>query len=122
MTENGSWPNRRKYPRLSVNLPVTYSVSGTKKALKPREDRLITIGAGGGFIQAKLTYPKDTKLKIEFSFEGRKIEAVASVRYAVPFVPKVGGVQYPGMGFEFVEVEEKQRAFIQNTISKIKEK
>ncbi len=105
MTENAH-AERRKFPRVAVDCLVRYRPSQAAKGARIREDRLMTLGEGGCFVQSKLTYPKDTNLDLRFDLEGHEFMVMGRVVYSIPFNPKVETVQFPGMGVQFVGAQD----------------
>jgi len=119
MADPPTYQNRRRFPRVNVDLSVRYLPEGASAKAKTREDRLMTLGEGGCFIVSKLTYPKDTRLSIEFSVDDKTIKVIASVRYSVPFNTKVKGVQFPGMGMQFETIDGADVDMIRKFVSKV---
>ena len=105
MTQLPPEKERRRFPRVNLNVAVRYVPAGSKRA-RPRDERLVSMGEGGVFIQSKLTYPAGTKLELSFVLEREKISATAFVRYAVAFNPQAGTIQFPGMGVQFEKIDE----------------
>ncbi len=113
---------RRRFLRVSTEIPVQYTPQGAARGAKIRKDPMVTIGEGGCFIQTKLTYPKDTKLVLSFHLEESEIKCVAVVRYAVPYNSQIAGVQFPGMGLQFEIIQpdlvRKIRSYVERELPK----
>ena len=118
MSDDTSWNEKRRFPRVSVHLVIAYRPVEAAKSAKIRQDTLMSLGEGGGFIQTKLTYPKETRLDVQFNLEGKPIKAVVSVRYAVPFQLNIQVAQFPGMGVQFEEIDSSMAKRIRAYVSR----
>jgi uncharacterized protein (TIGR02266 family) len=68
------------------------------------------VSAGGVFLKSELLLEQGEALTLEFSLEGRPMRARAKVAWARRF-PLAG--EAAGMGVEFVEMEERERATLE---------
>jgi c-di-GMP-binding flagellar brake protein YcgR len=103
--------NRRKYPRLCIQLPVKYKLVDEPETSFVREITN-TIGQGGVFIRTKTGLPKKNKLSIEIDFDERTVTVNGEVRYLIPYDTQAGGIQFPGMGIQFIDISEDDMEFI----------
>ena len=111
MVEESIYSNRRKYPRLAIQLPVRYRLldDGKSKYVKEITN---SIGQGGLFVRTKAGLTQETKLQLEFTLRDKTIMARGIVRYLVPYDAEAGGVQFPGIGIQFTVISPEDQEFI----------
>ena len=106
-----AYSDRRRYPRLASQLSVKY-----KLVDQPDDDfvREITnsIGQGGCFIRTKRPHPMKSKLDIILELRNRHITMQGEVRYVIPYDDEAKGVQFPGMGIQFLIIPNDDQEFI----------
>ncbi len=109
---------RRRYPRVAVDLSVKYKPAAAAKGARVREDRLMSLGEGGAYVQTKLTYPPGTRLELMFEVEKRPFQVQAQVAYSVAFNPKVEAMQFPGMGLQFLNASREMCEIIRKFVAR----
>jgi len=106
---------RRKYPRLAVQLGIRF------KRLDEAEDSFMkeitnSLGKGGLFIRTKKPFPIKSEIDIELTVKNKTINAQGVVRYIVPF-DENGGVQFPGMGIQFTMIPTDDQEYISDFVN-----
>lgn len=97
---------RRRYRRANI-ITEAEIVSGKETLLAPTRD----ISIGGMFLHTTTKLPNNTEVRLRFSLEPGTpvIEAMGRVVYAVP---------RRGLGIEFSELREEDRARIESFIAR----
>ncbi|MFH1397800.1 MAG: PilZ domain-containing protein [Candidatus Omnitrophota bacterium] len=93
---------RRKYERISIELPLDYR---SNKFLQFRKARNISLN--GVFLETENIEPKGTKVKLSFYFEGagEALESEGEIVWNRAQTEKKDGVGYPvGMGIRFTKL------------------
>ncbi|MGC4113561.1 MAG: TIGR02266 family protein [Myxococcales bacterium] len=113
MTDDGA--NKRKSERLENELPVAYrSVDGFIT------DWVTNISKGGLFINSRQPLPQGTTVRLiiqlpdapfPFDLTGRVVRVIES--------DNAGG-EPPGMGVEFVDIDEDKRARIEKFVERLR--
>lgn len=65
------------------------------------------ISKGGVFLATHQIYPTGTKMKLSFDIEGIHVEIEAVVRWARKPENSTGSDVHPGMGLQFIDLDEK---------------
>ncbi len=106
-------------PRHTVRIETAFKVEvGDKKAPggSVRQETVIELSDGGLYIRTLTPDPMKTVVPLTLNIEDKVINATAIVLY---ISQKTGGKdQRPGMGMKFVQIDEKDRAFIREYIKK----
>jgi CheY-like chemotaxis protein len=106
-------------PRHTVRIETAFKVEvGDKKAPggSVRQETVIELSDGGLYIKTLTPHPMKTVVPLTLYIEDRLINATAIVLYVSQ---KTGGQeQRPGMGMKFIQIDEKDRAFIRDYIKK----
>ncbi len=106
-------------PRHTVRIETTFKVEvGDKKAPggSVRRETVIELSDGGLYIRTLAPDPMKAIVPLTLYIENRVINATAIVLYVSQ---KTGGQdQRPGMGMKFIQIDEKDRAFIRDYIKK----
>lgn len=104
-------PNRRKHPRVTLNLLVQFRLKDYEQFVS---DYAADLSLGGMFIRTDEPKPEGSLLYFQFTTEdkGPLIEGLARV---VRVIEK-DGEQPAGMGLEFVNMEESSLGVIQRVV------
>jgi hypothetical protein len=106
-------------PRHTVRIETAFKVEvGDEKAPggSMRQETVIELSDGGLYIRTLTPDPMKTVVPLTLYIEDRVIHATAIVLY---ISQKTGGKdQRPGMGMKFIQIDEKDRAFIRDYIKK----
>ena len=114
MDESLDGSERRRYPRLVINLPLEYQDTGDSCS---RGAMLVNAGEGGFLIESTRDMPVGTKLSIFLlfpnGFELADFKAIAQVVRKEPYLRK-NSEGYPSWegyryGLEFIKVSEEDR-------------
>ena len=106
-------------PRHTVRIETAFKVEvGDKKApgVSVRQETVIELSDGGLYIRTLTPDPMKTVVPLTLYIEDRVIQVTAIVLYVSQ---KTGAQdQRPGMGMKFIQINEKDRAFIHDHIKK----
>jgi uncharacterized protein (TIGR02266 family) len=117
MEQQSIYSDKRKYPRLAIQLPVRFrNLSESKDTFQ--KEITNTIGQGGLFIRTKTGFDKETKVQVELTLKDKVISARGIVRYLIPYDQETGGVQFPGMGVQFTVISPEDQEFISKYVEK----
>jgi uncharacterized protein (TIGR02266 family) len=117
MEQQSIYSDKRKYPRLAIQLPVRFrDLSESKDTFQ--KEITNTIGQGGLFIRTKINFDKETKVQVELTLKNKVISARGVVRYVIPYDQEAGGVQFPGMGVQFTVISPEDQEFIAKYVDK----
>ena len=108
--------NRRRYPRAPLSLLVQFRFNTVQEFLL---EYATNISLGGMFIRT--TEPREVGTLIYFQFtlkDGSKlIEGLGRVTWATKYDPEdTSGTQQPGMGLEFVNVDEESMTLVEQIV------
>jgi CheY-like chemotaxis protein len=106
-------------PRQTVRIGTAFKVEiGDKKAPggSVRQESVTDLSDGGLYIQTRTPDPMKAVVPLTLFIEDRVIHATAIVLYVSKKTEGQG--QGPGMGMKFVQIDEKDRAFIRDYIKK----
>ena len=111
MTEKGAGKDRRKFPRIDAEIPVTYKklpglTSLQFEALEEEIGNNVTkdISRSGICIKTETNIPPNTILEIILRFPTRRIKAIGKVVWSKPIGPHGG--YYAGI--EYVAIADAQ--------------
>lgn len=104
--------NRRKYPRVDLNLLVQFRAKDYDTFLS---DYAANISMGGMLVQTHDPRPEGSTLFFQFTTEqtGPLIEGMARVTHVQPMTEG----QPAAMGLEFISVDEDSQALIRELVS-----
>ena len=109
--KNGG-PNRRRFPRVALNLLVQYRVDSFDDFLA---EYAVNLSLGGLFIDTDEPRPQGTLVYLQFSLRNgtRLIEGLGRVVRVNP-----PGSPNPGMGIEFTSLDEESQALIRSVVER----
>ena len=115
-TPTPSTTDRRRYPRAPLSLLVQFRFNTVQEFLL---EYATNISLGGMFVRT--TEPREIGTLIYFQFtlkDGSKlIEGLGRVTWAEKYDPEdTSGEQQPGMGLEFVNVDEESMALVEQIV------
>jgi len=104
--DDSPYAHSRNYPRTPLALKILYSTPDGKQI-----DSLTGgVGGGGLFIESSEPLPPGTMLTVEFTLPHRpahKLQATGKVAWTRK--KPEGHLLFPGMGIQFIEIEEQAR-------------
>ncbi len=108
--EKKSGKERRKWPRLALDLKVRVNFASLQEAM---DSRTVNISHGGVFLRMANPRPEGTMIQVEFSIGGRDIKAGGAV---VHVVQPGHETKPPGVGVAFTEISDEDRQFLDELV------
>lgn len=104
--------DRRRFPRVRLNLLVQFRVDSYDQFLK---EYALDLSAGGMFVRTDEPRPEGAMIYFQFMVRGGQsiIQGLGKVVHVSP----AGGQRPAGMGIEFVSLEDESQAVIEEIIS-----
>lgn len=119
------WPERRRHPRVPVELPVRLSTIDPE--LDPRTGRpyfrasretCANLSRGGLFIRTREPISPGRRVLVELHFpDGRPLEAVGRVAWSKRVLAPGGGTEEDGVGVEILGAPTEQLAVLENFLT-----
>ena len=109
-SEDRGGRERRRYPRVALNLLIQYRVDSFEEFLA---EYAVNLSMGGVFIETKEPRPEGTMVYFQFALRNgtRLIEGLGRIVRVNP-----PDSLHPGMGIEFTNLDEDSRALIRSVV------
>jgi hypothetical protein len=103
--EHGLRPNRRRYPRLRIDLPIAFELEGQSMRLA----RALSYSQSGIFVATTMPPPQGTWVLLRLLLDGEVFDIEALV---VRVERRLGLGRRPGFGAEFVSLPTRVKSGI----------